>query len=196
MGKIRRLIGILLIITGLGIIASVVYNKVVTAQKQNELLEIFESEIIQGESSDKDEPVNLESVNGHTPIAIMEIPRIKLKQPIVNGVTESVIKYFIGRFPDSALPGEVGNFAVAGHRVSNFTDAFINLYKVKPGDEVIVRTKDAKYTYKVEDNFIVAPDQVEVLQDSDYEKITMITCTIGSKKRVVVTGRLVEKEEM
>lgn len=125
----------------------------------------------------------------------MEIPSIKLKQPVVEGITEDVIKYFLGKFPESTMPGEVGNFAVAGHRVSDFTDAFINLYKVKPGDNVIVTTKDGKYTYEVEESFIVDPEQVEVLENADYEKITLITCTIGSKRRVIVTGKLIEKNE-
>lgn len=93
------------------------------------------------------------------------------------------------------MPGEVGNFSVAGHRVSDFTDAFINLYKVKPGDKVIVTTKSGKYTYEVDESFIVEPEQVEVLDTADYEKITLITCTIGSKRRVIVTGRLIDKSE-
>ena len=130
------------------------------------------------------------------PVAIIEKPSIKLKQPVVEGITEDVIKYFLGKFPESSMPGEVGNFAVAGHRVSDFTDAFINLYKVKTGDEVIVTTVDGRYTYEVDNSFIVDPDQVEVLEKADYEKITLITCTIGSKRRVIVTGRLIEKEEL
>lgn len=185
-----------MIIIGVGIIGTVVYKKIVTSQKQNELLDAFETQIAESKENEVDEEVNLESINGYTPIAIMEIPSIKLKQPVVDGVTDDVIKYFLGRFPDSSMPGEVGNFAVAGHRVSDFTDAFINLYKVKPGDEVIIRTMEGKYTYEVDESFIVEPEQVEVLENADYEKITLITCTIGSKRRVVVTGKLIEKEEL
>lgn len=196
MDKFRRIVGVLLIIIGVGIIGVVAYKKVVTSQKQNELLDIFENQIAESKENEADEEVNLESINGYTPIAIMEIPSIKLKQPIVDGVTDDVIKYFLGRFPDSSMPGEVGNFAVAGHRVSDFTDAFINLYKVKSGDKIIVTTIDGKYTYEVDDSFIVEPEQVEVLENADYEKITLITCTIGSKRRVVVTGKLIEKEEL
>lgn len=199
MDKLRRVIGVILIIVGIGIIGTVVYKKIVTSQKQNELLDIFESQIAESkedEIGEIDEEVNLESINGYKPIAIMEIPSIKLKQPIVDGITDDVIKYFLGRFPDSSMPGEVGNFAVAGHRVSDFTDAFINLYKVKPGDKIIVRTIEGKYTYEVDDSFIVEPEQVEVLENADYEKITLITCTIGSKRRVVVTGKLIKKEEL
>ena len=195
MEKFRKIIGVLLILIGVGIIGTVAYKKIVTSQKQNELLEAFESQLAEGDNENTEEEVNLDSINGYTPIAIMEIPPIKLKQPVVEGITEDVIKYFLGKFPESTMPGEVGNFAVAGHRVSDFTDAFINLYKVKPGDNVIVTTKDGKYTYEVEESFIVDPEQVEVLENADYEKITLITCTIGSKRRVIVTGKLIEKNE-
>ena len=196
MGKFRRVFGIVLILIGVGIIANVIYKKIVTSNKQNELIEAFESQIADAKNEESSEPVSLEAINGYTPIAIMEIPSIKLKQPVVDGITEDVIKYFLGRFPNSAMPGEVGNFAVAGHRVSDFTDAFINLYKVKVGDKVIVTTKDGVYTYEVDSSFIVDPDQVEVLDESDYEKITLITCTIGSKRRVIVTGKLIERENL
>ena len=195
MEKFRKIIGVLLILIGVGIIGTVAYKKIVTSQKQNELLEAYESQLAEGDNENTEEEVNLDSINGYTPIAIMEIPSIKLKQPVVEGITEDVIKYFLGKFPESTMPGEVGNFAVAGHRVSDFTDAFINLYKVKPGDNVIVTTKDGKYTYEVEESFIVEPEQVEVLENADYEKITLITCTIGSKRRVIVTGKLIEKNE-
>lgn len=196
MGKFRRVLGIVLILIGVGIIANVAYKKIVTSHKQNELLEAFESQLVEAKNEESGEPVSLEPINGYTPVAIMEIPSIKLKQPVVDGITDDVIKYFLGRFPDSAMPGEVGNFAVAGHRVSDFTDAFINLYKVKVGDKVIVTTKDGRYTYEVDSSFIVDPDQVEVLDDADYEKMTLITCTIGSKRRVIVTGKLIGREDL
>ena len=196
MGKLRRVFGIALILIGVGIIGTVAYKKIVTSHKQNQWLEVFESQIAETKNEGSNESVSLEAINGYTPVAIMEIPSIKLKQPVVDGITEDVIKYFLGRFPESAMPGEVGNFAVAGHRVSDFTDAFINLYKVKVGDEVIVTTKDGRFTYEVDNSFIVDPDQVEVLDDADYEKMTLITCTIGSKRRVVVTGKLIGREDL
>ena len=196
MGKLRRVFGIALILIGVGIIGTVAYKKIVTSHKQNQLLEVFESQIAETKNEGNNESISLEAINGYTPVAIMEIPSIKLKQPVVDGITEDVIKYFLGRFPESAMPGEVGNFAVAGHRVSDFTDAFINLYKVKAGDEVIVTTKDGRFTYEVDNSFIVDPDQVEVLDDADYEKMTLITCTIGSKRRVVVTGKSIGREDL
>ncbi|MBM6839794.1 sortase, partial [Clostridium saudiense] len=109
-------------------------------RKQKAIIEIFENGISEGTSSENKETVNLDEINGYTPIAIIEIPSIKLSQALVEGISDDVLKYFLGHFTDSAAPGEKGNFAVAGHRVSDYTDAFINLYKVKAGDEVIVKT--------------------------------------------------------
>ena len=199
MDKFRRIVGVILILVGVFIVGDVVYKKIETNKKQQQMIDLFEGQITgekqEGENASQ-EVVSLDDINGYSPIAIMEIPRIKLKQAIVTGIDDNTLQYFLGHFPDSAMPGEVGNFAVAGHRVSDYTDAFINLYKVKAGDEVIINTRDKKYTYKIDDNFIVDPSDVEVLEKSDYEKITLITCTVGAKQRVVVTGKLIKTEDI
>ena len=195
MDKFRRGIGLLLIAVGLIIIGTVVYKKVETIRKQKAVIEMFESGISEGSLTSKEE-VNLEDINGYTPIAIIEIPSIKLSQALVEGISDDVLKYFLGHFNDSAAPGEKGNFAVAGHRVSDYTDAFINLYKVKAGDEVIVKAHDKKYTYVVEDNFIVEPEDVHVLDDTKEATMTLVTCTVGAKQRVIVKGRLISEEEL
>ena len=199
MDKIRRIVGVILILVGVFIVGDVVYKKIETNKKQQQMIDLFEGQITgekqEGENASQ-EVVSLDDINGYSPIAIMEIPRIKLKQAIVTGIDDNTLQYFLGHFPDSAMPGEVGNFAVAGHRVSDYTDAFINLYKVKAGDEVIINTRDKKYTYEIDDNFIVDPSDVEVLEKSDYEKITLITCTVGAKQRVVVTGKLIKTEDI
>lgn len=193
MDKARRIVGLLLIIVGITIIGSVVYKKVETAKKQKAIIEIFENGISEGTTG---ESVNLEDMNGYTPIAIMEIPSIKLSQALVEGISDEVLQYFLGHFPDSAKPGEKGNFSVAGHRVSDYTDAFINLYKVKEGDKVIVKTSDKKYTYVVEENFIVEPDDISVLEDTNEATMTLVTCTVGAKQRVIVKGRLISEESL
>ena len=94
------------------------------------------------------------------------------------------------------MPGEKGNFSVAGHRVSDYADAFINLYKVRAGDEVIVRTKTHEFTYVVESSFIVDPTDVSVLDQTDDASMTLITCTVGAKERVIVKGKLKSSKEI
>lgn len=200
MNKIRRIVGILLIIIGVVIIGDVAYKKIITLKKQKEMVELFEGGFSEGttneEGVENSYSVNLDEVNGYKPIAMIEIPSINLKQALVEGISDDVLQYFLGHFPDSADPGQIGNFALAGHRVSDYTDAFINLYKVSAGDEVIVKTHDKKYTYVIEENYIVDPEQVEVLDPTENATITLITCTVGSKQRVIVKGTLQSTEDL
>ena len=186
MDKFRRIIGILLIIIGVVIIGDVAYKKIITLNKQKEIVKLFENGFSEGTSTgESSESVNLDVVNGYKPIAMVEIPSINLSQALVEGISDDVLKYFLGHFPDSAAPGQVGNFAIAGHRVSDYTDAFINLYKVSAGDKIIVKTHDKKYTY-----------EIEVLDATENATITLITCTVGAKQRVIVKGTLQSTEDL
>jgi sortase A len=47
-------------------------------------------------------------------VARLTIPKLKKHWVVVEGVTPYDIRYAPGHYPDSAMPGEVGNFAVAG----------------------------------------------------------------------------------
>lgn len=196
MDKAKRVVGILLIVVGLAVICSVGYKKFITAQKNKALIENFNNSL-NGDSESKDvsngESINLDEINA---IAIMEIPSIKLVQGVVEGISDNVLQYYLGHFPESVAPGESGNFAVAGHRVSDYTDAFINLYKVKIGDEIVIKTREKKFTYAVEESFIVEPEEVYVLDQTDDATITLVTCTVGAKQRVIVKGKLINSEEL
>lgn len=193
--KLRRIVGIILIITGIAIIGNVAYKKIITLKKQNEIANLFENGIKEGNDEKKD-GTSLSDIDGYEPIAKLEIPSIKLSQIVVEGISDDVLQYYLGHFPTSVKPGEVGNFAVAGHRVSDYTDAFINLYKVVEGDEIIIETKEKRFTYEITKNFIVDPDNVEVLADTKDTTITLVTCTVGAKQRVIVQGVLKSTEDL
>lgn len=193
---IRRAIGVILIIIGITIIVSIIYRKIETAKKQEELKNILEEVINEGIDSSENEDASFTVGEGYKPIGLLEIPSINLSQGIVEGITDDILLYYLGHFEGSAMPGERGNFAVAGHRVSDYSEAFVNLYKTKAGDEIIVKAKGKKYIYEVTDNFIVQPDRVEVLDDTKDATITLITCTVGAKERVVVKGKLIETKEL
>lgn len=193
--KLRRIVGIILIITGIAIIGNVAYKKIITLKKQNEIANLFENGIKEGNDK-KTDGTSLSDIDGYEPIAKLEIPSIKLSQIVVEGISDDVLQYYLGHFPTSVKPGEVGNFAVAGHRVSDYTDAFINLYKVVEGDEIVIETKEKRFTYEITDNFIVDPDNVEVLADTENATITLVTCTVGAKQRVIVQGVLKSTEDL
>ena len=191
--KIRRGIGIILI--GLALIVSIVYKKIETSRKQKELQNILE-QVISEDPEDGSEGKQERSINGYEPVALIEIPSINLSQGLVEGITDDILQYYLGHFETSVKPGEKGNFAVAGHRVSDYSEAFVNLYKVEAEDEVIVKANKKEYIYKVTENFIVDPSRVDVLDNTDDATITLITCTVGAKERVVVKGKLVETKDL
>lgn len=98
-------------------------------------------------------------------IGIVYIPRFgeDFSVPVSVGVGADVLDNLgLGQYPDAAMPGEVGNFAVAGHRQTH-GQALDLIHTLVPGDHIYVRTADGYYTYVFRDREIVTPDQVEVL---------------------------------
>lgn len=192
--NIRRYIGVVLIIVGLSIIAVITYKKIDTSNKQKELKNILE-EVINNEVDDENSEIIKEKenlINGYKPIALMEIPSIGLSQGIVEGITDDILQYYLGKFETSVNPGEKGNFAVAGHRVSDYSEAFVNLYKADVGDEILVKANKKEYVYEITDSFIVSPDNIEILNNTEEATITLVTCTVGAKERLIVKGKLIE----
>lgn len=191
--KFRRGIGLILIVVGVFLIGTTLYKKAETAKKQKELQNVLQDVIKDEGTSD---PNKVVSIDGYTPIAMMEIPSIGLSQGIIDGVTDDALQYFLGHFETSVGPGEKGNFAVAGHRVSNYSEAFVNLYKAEVGDKVIVKGNGKEFTYEITESFIVQPDRVDVLEETEEPTITLVTCTVGAKERLIVKGKLVSTKDM
>ncbi|MFX7849337.1 sortase, partial [Acinetobacter baumannii] len=90
----------------------------------------------------------------------------------------------MGHYPDTAMPGQQGNFAIAGHRGSHGAP-FADLPSLRVGDAVVVETPDGWYTYRFRTLEYVRPDGVGVLlpvpqqpevQATD-KLITMTTCS-------------------
>lgn len=195
--KIRQITGIILILLGLTIIVSILYKKIETKKKQQELQNILEQVINEErEEVTEEKEKELESINGYKPIALMEIPSINLSQGIVEGISDESLQYYLGHFEDSVGPGEKGNFSIAGHRVSDYSEAFVNLYKAEIGDEIIVKANKKEYIYKITNSFIVSPTDISVLENTDSATITLVTCTVGAKERLIVKGDLIETKDL
>ncbi|QOC95048.1 class E sortase [Micromonospora craniellae] len=94
------------------------------------------------------------------PIAGLYIPKFDKEWIVVEGVRQQDIRYAPGHYPDSALPGQVGNFSVAGHRNRA---TFWRLDELRDGDAIVVESRTEWYVYQVTENHIVKPSQVEVV---------------------------------
>jgi sortase A len=96
--------------------------------------------------------------------ALIRIPRFghDYVRPVLEGTALDVLDRGVGHYQGSAGPGAVGNFAVAGHRVT-YAKPFNRIAELKPGDAVVVETRDTWYVYRVQSHTIVTPDRVDVI---------------------------------
>lgn len=96
--------------------------------------------------------------------AFLRIPRLgeDYKVPVVEGVRDSDLSRGVGHYPKTALPGQLGNFAVAGHRATN-GEPFRALDRMRRGDAIVVETRNTWLTYVVDETKIVTPSDTWVI---------------------------------
>ncbi len=133
--------------------------------------------------------------------AIVRIPRFgaKFARPLYEGTTRDILQRGIGHYTNTAMPGEVGNLAMAGHRTT-YGKPFNQIATLEKGDVVLVETKSTWYVYRVSGHEIVPPTQVSVLlpvpNQPDAEPteavLTMTSChpEFSARERFVVHATL------
>ena len=105
-------------------------------------------------------------------VGMLDVPRLKLKTPVIEGDDDSTLKRAVGHLPDTPMPWEGGNSAFAGHRDGLFRP----LKDIKVGDEIRFRTSRDEYRYRVTGTAIVTPDDISVLEPRSQPSLTLITC--------------------
>jgi sortase A len=123
----------------------------------------------------------------------LQVPRLKMSIMLLEGADDATLRRGIGHIPGTALPGERGNTAIAGHR-----DTFFRaLREIRKNDQITIQTLDSEYHYVVESIIVVNPEYVNVLADSGRSVLTLVTCypfqLVGpAPKRFVVQASLQE----
>lgn len=125
-------------------------------------------------------------------IAKIRIPAIGVTRTVVESVALSQLKRGPGHYPETPLPGQKGNVAIAGHRTT-YGQPFHNIDKLKKGDKVFFETDQGQFTYEVTDTLIIKPSQTEILDDKGDNRVTLIAChpKYSAKERIIVIGKLV-----
>lgn len=122
-----------------------------------------------------------------SPIALLQIPRLRLEVPVFDGTDDLTLNRGVGRIIGTARPDEDGNIAIAGHR-----DGFFRVLKdIAPTDTLQLVTKSGVHTYLVDYLRIVSPEDVSVLRTTESPSVTLVTCypfyLIGSApKRFII----------
>jgi sortase A len=205
------LVGITLLAVGLCCLGWVAYQYVGTnliAQRE------FRTEAsrlrAQWAEAQRTDPQRLQQVS-MTPgeaIGLLRIPAFgeAYEVPILNGTELGVLAKGVGHYASTAQAGQIGNFALAGYRVTH-GQPFVRLLELDTGDEIIIETQDATFTYVLDepprqltvkdtDTWVIDPVPGKPELKPTQALITLTTCPdlFHSSKRSVGFGHLVRTE--
>jgi sortase A len=147
--------------------------------------------------------------------ALIRIPRFGRTYvvPVLEGTDDAVLAAGYGHYENAAQPGEVGNYALAAHRVTH-GEPLRRMPELKAGDQVIVETRAARYTYVLDtggDDLVVDRHQtwvtdplpsnpmaggIQPAQQPGQRLITLTTCSelFHTDDRMVAFGHLLTTE--
>jgi sortase A len=141
-------------------------------------------------------------------IGLLRIPALgdAYEVPILNGTELGVLAKGVGHYSSTAQPGQTGNFALAGYRVTH-GQPFARLLGLDSGDQIIVETRYATYTYLLDepprqltvkdtDTWVIDPVPGKPQLKPTQALITLTTCPdlFHSTKRSIGFGHLIQTE--
>ncbi|HZU72170.1 MAG TPA: class E sortase [Acidimicrobiales bacterium] len=132
----------------------------------------------------------LEPVPGGA-VGRIQIPKIGVDKVVVEGVGEEDLKRGPGHYPETPLPGQPGNAAIAGHRTT-YGAPFYNLNELVAGDPIYITTAQGRFEYTVTGSQVVAPTDVAVVAPTTGDRLTLTTCNprFSAAQRLVVSAQL------
>ncbi|WP_134768514.1 class E sortase [Nocardioides sp. 1609] len=205
-------LGLALVLTGLSLLGWVawqMYGTNIVSQKRHQ-------ETVDALHRTWDDPTgatDVETDQGRA-AAVLRVPAFgdDYAVPVLQGVADDALASGMGHFEDSAQPGEVGNYALAGHRVTH-GEPLRDMPELEAGDELVVETRDAVYTYVLDTggeelrvpftaDWVLAPVPVNpdggVGPDPQAERlITLTTCAelFHTDDRLIAFGHLESVEK-
>jgi sortase A len=135
------------------------------------------------------------------PVGRLRLPTIDSDHIVVQGVDLSLLRDGPGHFPQTVMPGQPGNAAIAGHRTT-YGAPFNRLNELQPGDPITVTTLQGTFDYVVDAQpdpsgksrgyFVVGPDDVGILDPVNGSRLTLMAChpKFSAAQRIVVTATL------
>jgi sortase A len=121
----------------------------------------------------------------------MVIHKINLDAYIVQGVEDADLSEGPGHYPNTPMPGEPGNVAIAGHRTT-YGAPFYDLNELTAGDQIFITTKAGTFLYVVDHSEVVDPTDVQVIDPTTTNELTLTTCNprYEATTRLIVVANL------
>jgi sortase A len=123
-------------------------------------------------------------------IGSIRLPKLGIDSPLLEGITLTTLDKGPGHWPGTAMPGQLGNVVVAGHRTSHGA-VFRNIHKLVQGDEVIFATAEGEFRYVVDRISIVQPDAMYIIAQTPERTATLFACHPPGSTRQRIIAHLV-----
>jgi sortase A len=165
----RRILFTVAVLT-LGYCGFVVLDAWIFQQRQNNNLEnLLRGSLPTGPSPSPNElaATRIDGLMGR-----IEIPSVGISAVVVEGTNRASLRRAAGHIQGTAVPGQPGNIGIAAHRDTFFRP----LRNVRLNDIVTLTTLRGEYDYRVVSTRVVSPDEVSVLNPSDREILTLVSC--------------------
>ena len=189
MRKFYNILLIILVIAAIVVGAMIVYKYYNEAKNEKELSSFVDETENNLKSQDKDVR-NKNIYKGYKVVGIIEIPKIKIKYPILEKTTVQSMLVSVTKFwgPDI---NEFGNVTIVGH--NNFSGTMFGKTKNLENGDIIKLTdlKNNTIEYEVFNKYSIDPNDVSCIKSVEPKtrEVTLITCTKGHKERLVVKAR-------
>jgi sortase A len=203
-----------LLSTGVLVLAFVAYQLwgtgIQAAQAQDELEDEFEQAVAAATTTTAAPPTTATPVGSTAPptvpttpaptvpevhegdaLAKLEIPSIGVDWIVVAGVRVEDLQKGPGHYPDTPLPGQEGNVAIAGHRTT-YGAPFARINELEPGDEIVLSTFTGRFVYRMSEQWIVPPTDASVLNPTPVPSLTLTSChpKYSARERIIVRAVL------
>ena len=198
--RVLTLLSVALLLAGLSVFAFPLTTDIYTTQLvQRPLADQFTSpEIVERYST--------RSIATGDPLTQILIPTLEVDTVVVQGTSPAALRAGAGHYPNTPLPGEEGNVAIAGHRTT-YGKPFSQLDLVEAGEEIRLVTPLSVHTYRVIPApgdarqpcpngacWIIEPTQWEVVAPLDGSMLTLTTCHPENSfaERLILRAELVQ----
>ena len=192
--SILIMIGVFFIFLGSSYLIYNQYNNEKQDSINDRLIEDYfkvEDEIVETPQKEiEEDPVSKEKIDY---IAVLEIPKIKLKRGIVDkNSSYNNVNRNIYTLKETTMPDEEDNshIMLASHSGNSYISYFKNLNKLNLNDEVYFFYKNNKYVYKVIKKYEVEKTGTVKLSKKNSSDITLITCVSGTNNQIVLVANL------
>jgi sortase (surface protein transpeptidase) len=188
--RLARGVGELLVTAGLVVLLFVVYEVYVTDllndrrqdQLSDQIHQTWDAEPAPTVGTPVAPPVG-------EPLAVLHVPRLgeDWARVVLEGTSEDQLRQGPGHYVGTAMPGQRGNLALAGHRVGKGSP-FLDADQLRPGDPIVVETADAWFVYRVlgdpaTGDFAGDPSGIpgqQVVAPSDVDVIAPVPDAVGA----------------